>query len=201
MTKSAADRQSRRGKRKATYDPASKKLTLAQICSIYNTDKNCLHSYVDHLYEGLFADRRDSTRKVLEIGVECGGSMLMWSEYFPNANIIGIDTKDASHLNDRDRVETIRADAYVYDTLGVVPDDLDIIIDDGPHTLETITFVVLEYTKKLNTDGVMVIEDFQDFNWTNIIKRLIDEEFEVDVKDFRRLKNRYDDIAMVIRRR
>ena len=39
-----------------------------QICSIYATDKNCLHCYVDEIYEELFKKLRCSANKVLEIG-------------------------------------------------------------------------------------------------------------------------------------
>lgn len=64
-------------------------LTLKQICSLYSTDKNCLHCYVDEVYEDLFKYIRTSVKRMLEIGVDNGGSILMWREYFPEASIIG----------------------------------------------------------------------------------------------------------------
>ena len=86
-----------------------------------------------------------------------------------------------------------------YDKNQFTPNTFDVIIDDGPHTLESMTFFALEYTKKINKNGLLVIEDFQEFNWTNIIKRLIPEEFNVEIKDLRHVRNRYDDIAMIIK--
>lgn len=56
-------------------------LTLKQICSMYSTDKNCLHCYVDEVYEDLFKDMRNSAKRILEIGVDNGGSILSRSKY------------------------------------------------------------------------------------------------------------------------
>lgn len=173
-------------------------MTLEQICSIYRTDKNCVHSYIRHLYEDLFGGMRDSTKCLLEIGVEDGGSLCMWREYFRNARIVGIDKKPCPQLAGRERIELVIGDAYSYEVADSIPDGFDIIIDDGPHTLESMTFVILEYLKKLNEKGVMVIEDFQDFNWTNILRRYIPEGFRSEVVDLRKIKGRHDDIAMVL---
>jgi 23S rRNA U2552 (ribose-2'-O)-methylase RlmE/FtsJ len=176
-------------------------LKLNQICSIYNTDKNNYHSYVDGIYEELFKTYRNSALNVLEIGVDNGASVMMWREYFTNAIITSIDIKDCPQIAGRDRINHIVADAYSYDIVNSFNDrTFDIIIDDGNHTLPSITFVVKEYTKKLTKNGLLIIEDFQDFNWTNIIKREVSEIFKSEVYDLRSLRGRYDDIAMVISR-
>ena len=173
-------------------------LNLRQICSIYNTDKNNYHSYVDEVYEDLFRDVRYSTKKLLEIGVDNGASLFMWRDYFSNAIITGIDSKVCPQAIGRERIESIVGDAYNYDTCDSLTKDFDIIIDDGPHTLESMTFVILEYTKKINHTGMIIIEDVQDFNWTNILKRHVPDNFDVNVRDLRKFRNRYDDILMII---
>ena len=175
-------------------------LTLKQICSMYSTDKNCLHCYVDEVYEDLFKDIRKSAKRILEIGVDNGGSILMWREFFPEANIIGIDNKNCPQLINRDRIEFIASDAYNIELVDRLPSDFDVIIDDGPHTLESMTFVIKEYLNKINQNGMIVIEDIQEFNWTNILRRLVPEGFSVEVKDLRRIRNRYDDILIIIKR-
>jgi hypothetical protein len=91
-------------------------------------------------------------------------------------------------------------DAYDYGTLDSLPNDFDIIIDDGPHTLESMTFFVKEYIHKANEKGMLVIEDIQDFNWTNILRRQVPEGFKTEVYDLRKVRGRYDDILMTIRR-
>ena len=176
-------------------------LTLNQICSIYRTDKNCVHCYVDEVYEELFAKIRHSTRKLLEIGVEGGGSLMMWREYFPNALIWGVDTKACPQLEGRERLEFVHGDAYSPSVVSSLPGEFDVIIEDGPHTLESITFVVEEYSDKLSREGIMVVEDFQDFNWTNIVRRsIMPDGFNAKVVDLRKTRGRYDDIVMIITR-
>lgn len=178
----------------------SEELSLSEICLIYRTDKNCVHSYVDNVYEGLFKDVRHSTKKLLEIGVEGGGSLLMWREYFPNAEILGIDEKPCRQLEGRERIKTLKGDAYEKNMIDLVGDDFDIIIDDGPHTLKSISFFVEEYINKLAPGGILVVEDFQDFDWTNIVRRKLKDGYEAEVRDLRKIKERYDDILMVIRK-
>jgi hypothetical protein len=90
-------------------------------------------------------------KKILEIGVDNGGSIFMWREYFPEANIIGIDNKDCPQLENRDRINFVVEDAYSYKALDQLPNDFDVIIDDGSHTLESMTFVIKEYLNELPT--------------------------------------------------
>lgn len=175
-----------------------KNLSLAQICLLYNTDKNTYHCYVDEVYEDLFKTVRDSTKKLLEIGVDTGASLFMWKDYFHNANIVGLDNKICPQAEDEDRIKHIVKDAYNYETLELIPDDFDIIIDDGPHTLDSMLFLIQEYSKKINDTGILIIEDIQDFHWVNILKSKMPDGFNVKVKDLREIRNRYDDIIMII---
>lgn len=178
----------------------SQELSLSEICLIYRTDKNCVHSYVDNVYEELFKEVRHSTKRLLEIGVEGGGSLFMWREYFPNAEIFGIDEKPCRQLEGRERIKTFIGDAYQKSMVDLVGDNFDIIIDDGPHTLKSMLFVIEEYIKKLSPEGLLVIEDFQDFDWTNIVRRKLNDGYEAEVWDLRKIKGRYDDILMIIRK-
>ena len=174
-------------------------LSLKQICSIYSTDKNNYHCYVDEVYEDLFKYIRYSTKKFLEIGIDNGASAMMWREYFANAGIMAIDNKVCPQVLDRERIQSFVADAYTYSALEQLPNDFDIIIDDGSHTLEDMSFVVVEYIKKINKSGLLILEDIQDFNWTNILKSLVPSSFKVEVRDLRKIRGRYDDIIMVIK--
>lgn len=173
--------------------------TLAQICAVYRTDKNDLHCYVDRVYEDLFRDVRHTTSRLLEIGVESGGSLCMWSEYFPNATVTGVDLKPCPQVGHRGRIEVVVGNAYDHATADGIPGGFDIVIDDGPHTLESMTFVLLEYLGKVRSGGVLVIEDIPDFNWTNILRRLLPSGHTSEVRDLRRVRGRNDDILMIVR--
>jgi hypothetical protein len=54
-----------------------------------------IHSYLP-LYEKLLYPIRDTAKNILEVGIgnfiyKNGGSVLLWSQYFSNAKIYGID--------------------------------------------------------------------------------------------------------------
>ena len=123
----------------------------------------------------------------------------MWREYFQNAIIYGIDEKDCPAAKDRDRIKFLAENAYTSEVINNLPGDFDIIIDDGPHTLDTMTFTIKEYLKKINNNGILVIEDLQDFHWSNILRKHVPDNYSIEVRDLRKVRNRYDDIAMVIR--
>jgi hypothetical protein len=76
---------------------------LDALARLHGTDKSSsTHGYT-RLYETHFASRRPTVRRLLEIGVggidsgrgyettEGGQSLRMWRDYFPNAEIVGID--------------------------------------------------------------------------------------------------------------
>ena len=62
---------------------------LKNISSIYKTDK-LEHGYIE-IYESYFNQIKDKELKILEIGIADGKSLLTWSDYFENSQIIGID--------------------------------------------------------------------------------------------------------------
>lgn len=173
--------------------------SLTEISTIYSTDKNTCHSYVSALYEGLFRDLRFTARNVMELGVYCGGSVCMWRDYFANALVFGVDRHDCRQLRFQDRVVHVVADAYTPGTVEMLPSGVDIIIDDGPHTLESILFVAKNYPCKVVCGGMVVIEDVQDLLWCDLVSEVVPEGWSMDVHDLRSVKDRYDDIAIVLR--
>ena len=64
-------------------------MTLVNIGKKYPSSKN-ISGFIE-LYEKYFAPLKNSKINILEIGIENGDSLRIWREYFPNANIIGID--------------------------------------------------------------------------------------------------------------
>lgn len=182
-----------------TLELLNMSLSLKQICSLYATDKNCLHCYIDEVYEDLFRNIRYDSKKVLEIGVDTGASLCMWAEYFENANIIGVDIKNCETVLSRERIQFMQEDAYCDAFIDSLSNDFDIIIDDGPHTLPTMTTTIEKYSKKLSKNGILVIEDLQDFHWSNILKQHVMDGYSFEVRDLRRVRNRYDDIIIVIK--
>lgn len=129
------------------------------------------HNYYKH-YAEAFNDLRHSVKKVLEIGVFKGHSLLMWHDYFPNAEIYGLDIS-FKHTNrgvnavdlckDKSRIHLFEADACNDKTLQIVRnkwgDDFDIILDDASHHPYHQAWALLNYKNLLKKDGIFAIED------------------------------------------
>ena len=180
----------------------TKMRALRDACDDHLTDKNTVHSYLE-AYEALFSPRRESARDVLELGVNHGGSIAMWQRFFPNATVTGVDISMQNvraNLSDP-RVRLVNADAYTHETTRALGDRAyDIIIDDGPHTLESMLFVAAHYSALLAPGGVLVIEDIQSMDWVGPITAAFPEHLRqnVSVVDRRSVKGRYDDVLDVL---
>lgn len=129
----------------------------------YGTDKATFHKYLDFYEEWL--PKRTFKGRVLEIGVMDGASVKMWQEYYPDAEIVGIDTKYGLQELHNDywqvpnTVNLIQCDAtkpMQLKQLGV----FEIIIDDGSHYTadQQKSFKHLFYNQ-LTPGGWYVLED------------------------------------------
>jgi hypothetical protein len=65
-------------------------MSLLELVDNSRTDKNTVHSYLE-LYQNLLINKKDTAKNVLEVGILKGGSIKLWSDFFINANIYGID--------------------------------------------------------------------------------------------------------------
>jgi hypothetical protein len=180
----------------------------SQLLSIINefkltkTDKSTGHSYVPHLYDELFLPFQNKKTNVLEIGTREGDSLILWQKYFPNAKIYGIDNNASNRFNNisLDRVEIIFGDAYVKETISSIKNKFSIVIDDGSHKLDDMKKAIEIYYPKLVKKGILILEDVQSFDWVSDIKDFCEDLkiFNVKEYDLRSIKNRYDDLAVVI---
>lgn len=172
------------------------------------TDKQSLHSF-GPVYEYLFLPFSKKPVNLLEIGVQYGGSSLLWQHLLPYSKIYGVDIEDKRNPHIQKYVDSARThftlgDAYSFSVvdqlLSLVPTGFDIIIDDGPHTLESqCTFLDL-YLPLLNVDGVAVIEDVQYPSWFKKLQRHLPTGWIFETVDRRRVKSRYDDLMFVVRK-
>lgn len=180
-------------------------MKLADIVNNNTTDKNTVHSYLES-YENLFAKKRLENVKVLEIGVMQGGSIKLWRDYFINGQIYGVDVTDihiqeTSILSDERIKLYIGVNAYDINFLNLLQSEqFDILIDDGPHSYESMEFFVKHYLPLLKEDGILVIEDIQHWSWIDELKKHIPDTYNIRVFDLRTNKGRYDDILFVIQK-
>ena len=150
--------------------------SLQKIGECTGSDKVYGHNFIP-IYEFYFKSLRKKTLNILEVGIggyedpQSGGeSLLMWSEYFENAKIIGADLFK-KRLNLPKRVETLRLDqskAEELDNLGKSKGVFDIIIDDGSHASSHVILTFQTLWKYLNNHGFYIIEDTQTAYWTKL---------------------------------
>jgi hypothetical protein len=77
----------------------------------------------------------------------------------------------------------------------------DMMLDDGPHTLESMKSFITLYSPLLADNGILIIEDIQDPKWINELYKVVPDDLKqfVSAYDLRKNKNRYDDIVLTIR--
>ncbi len=134
----------------------------------YDTDKSVGFLRV---YEKFFSPIKNEKVNLLEVGVYKGGSLLLWRDYFPNGNIVGIDINHVV-LEDNSRITCYQGsqdDLMFLENVAkkeVNSTGFDIIIDDASHIgkLTKTTFWYL-FDNHLKNGGIYVIEDWGTGYW------------------------------------
>jgi 23S rRNA U2552 (ribose-2'-O)-methylase RlmE/FtsJ len=97
------------------------------------------HHYFE-IYNRHFARFRGTDVVILEFGVSEGGSLQMWKDYFgPRARIVGVDIDPECKDMEESQVEVYIGDQEDRTFLASLRDTLpriDIVIDDGGHTMK-----------------------------------------------------------------
>jgi hypothetical protein len=102
----------------------------------------------------------------IKIGVRAGQSIQMWNDYFRCAHIFGLDNywnhRVTQNLEALPRVQLIDLDAYnqsKVDSIGYVPESMDIIIDDALHSSDPQQTMLANFWKYVKPGGYYIIED------------------------------------------
>ena len=138
-------------------------MMLKELMDRYGSDKG--HHGFCEFYEGYFEPLRQSMKAFLEVGVYMGASMRAWLEYFPNAQIMGIDDGRwrKNWQFDSRRTHIWLADQGCREHLRNVLDDidvpLDVVLDDGGHTMWGQQCSLALMLKAVRPGGLYVLED------------------------------------------
>lgn len=122
-------------------------------------------------YDALFSPRRKQAVRLLEIGVQNGGSLEIWAKYFAAAPILlgcDIDPKCAELAYDDPRIALVVGDATSPETAARISElcpVLDIVIDDGSHASRHIVQAFMRYFPRLADGGIYVVEDLHCSYW------------------------------------
>ena len=176
----------------------------------YTSDKGYDHDYIDAYYATEFDGKRESVSNVLELGVQWGGSLMLWSSWFINAKVIGLDIYEGvpKHYEEmRDghefpNVEIRIQDGYSDQVIAEHQDNFyDYVIDDGPHSLESMITAIHKWLPKVKPGGKLVIEDIQSYDWFEKLEKEVELSgipAEFRRFDFRKNKNRSDDMIFEV---
>ena len=122
-------------------------------------------------YDRLLNPFRNKPVRLLEIGIQNGGSLEIWSKYFANAtDLIGCDINpDCAHLPYNDpRIDVVIGEVNSHDTRSQLFNrcqQFDIIIDDGSHFPSDIIQTFGHYFPRLAEGGLFIVEDLHCSYW------------------------------------
>jgi len=152
---------------------------LSQLGFEHGTDKTVRAHHYTGAYNGLMEVFRQEELEVVEIGVYGGASLRMWRDYFPKAQVWGVDNgRDARieeikaatgqkaggvPLPEEERIRLVFGDGTSEETLAQLPEEIDMVVDDGSH-------VPNDYIRTLEllfprTKRLYVIEDVAPNHW------------------------------------
>ena len=183
-------------------------MSLEEIVDNSRTDKNTWHSYLP-LYQNLLISKKETAKNILEVGICQGGSIKLWSDFFTNAKVYGLDIiKDEDiweGIKNKENI-IIHASTDAYNPYFFVDNFLnknikfDFMLDDGPHTLVSMLGFIKLYSNIMTDDGILIIEDVQSWDWIDQLKEIVPDHLKKYIKtyDLRTNKNRYDDIVFTI---
>lgn len=136
---------------------------------------NLIHKWKHYfdIYDRHFRKFRNKDVHVLEIGVSHGGSLHMWKNYFgANAKIYGVDINpNCKNLEDEDQQIKIfigsQEDRRFLRSLTDAIPKLDILIDDGGHTMKQQITTFEELYGHIGVNGIYLCEDLHTSYWNS----------------------------------
>ena len=136
-----------------------------------NNKGNLIHKWMHYfdIYDKHFEKYRNKEVIILEFGVFHGGSLQMWKDYFgKKAKIYGVDIDPRCKKFEDDRVKIFIGDQEDREFLKSVMKsigDVDVVIEDGGHTMGQQIATFEEVYPHVKDDGVFLIEDLHTSYW------------------------------------
>lgn len=131
-------------------------------------------------YDHIFDKYRNESVRLLEIGIQNGGSLELWAKYFPYAlNIVGCDINPdcAGLVFEEPNISIVVGDANsdaVETGIFAKSSWFDIIIDDGSHKSSDIVKSFSRYFPHLEDGGIYIVEDLHCSYWQEFEGGLFD---------------------------
>ena len=134
-------------------------------------DGRLIHKW-DHyfdVYERYFSSHKDSPVNILEIGISHGGSLQMWRKYFgEQANIFAVDVNPECKKFEDEKTKIFigsQEDEVFLKELRTLLPELDILIDDGGHTMKQQLVSFENLFPIVKDGGLYLVEDTHTSYW------------------------------------
>ncbi|MDR5589692.1 class I SAM-dependent methyltransferase [Christiangramia sp. SM2212] len=136
-----------------------------------NNQDNAIHKWLHYfdIYDLWFKKYKNKQIIILEIGVYQGGSLKMWREYFgENAKIYAIDInpdcKQFESPNTKIFIGSQEDRDFLREVRAQIP-EIDILVDDGGHTMQQQIITFEELYPHLKFGGIYLCEDLHTSYW------------------------------------
>lgn len=121
------------------------------------------------VYEKLFSHYRGKPVNILEIGISHGGSLQIWRKYFgENANIFAVDINPECKKFEDEKTKIFigsqEDEAFLTQLKSQLP-VLDILIDDGGHTMNQQIVSFNHLFSAVKNGGIYLVEDTHTSYW------------------------------------
>ena len=165
---------------------------MNKISELFNKSKFKSSKYSKYFknYEDVLRKFEGKNVTMVEIGVQDGGSLKIWQEYFgPNSKIIGIDLNPKCKKFEEGNIKIYIGSqssktfwTKLFNEIGKV----DIIIDDGGHTNYQQIITAINCIPNIKDGGILVTEDVHasylkrfnnpsKYSFINFVKKTIDD--------------------------
>lgn len=136
-----------------------------------NNSNKRLHKWLHYfdIYERHFSRFRHTDVVMLEIGVEGGGSLAMWKEFFgKESQIIGVDINPQCKQHEAEGIEVFigsQDDPALIDRIFKKYPKIDIVLDDGSHMMNHMISSFELIYERLQPNGIYMVEDTHTCYW------------------------------------
>ncbi len=156
---------------------------------IISQSTTCPTKPTAQVYDFLFSSYKQKEIIFLEIGVQGGGSLFMWRNFFgKKARIIGIDLNPDAKKFEKYGFEIFigsQKDEKFLEKVKRKVGKIDIVLDDGGHTYEQQIITAVSLLENIKDNGMLVVEDTHtsymegfgpvEYSFINYVKELIDK--------------------------
>lgn len=138
-----------------------------------NNTKRGIDKFIQYfeIYDTYFSKFRNTDVHVMEIGVQSGGSLQMWKDYFgEKSKIFGVDIDERTKYEE-DQIEIFILNQGNIDDLNKLKNlcpRIDILIDDGSHQSIHQIDTFKELFPHITNNGIYICEDLHTAYWPHL---------------------------------